>query len=62
MAAAVGEVTQPQLNLAEVPAQLCLRNSQLVVRNAELVDQVLSLQQRERGRGPSVRRRHVPAR
>jgi hypothetical protein len=50
MAAAVGEVTQPQLNLAEVPAQLCLRNSQLVVRNAELVDQVLSLQQRERAR------------
>ena len=44
MAAAVGEVTQPQLDLAEVPAQLCLRNSQLVVRNAELVDQVLSLQ------------------
>ena len=50
MAAAVGEVTPTrvgevtQLDLAEVPAQLCLRNSQLVVRNAELVDQVLSLQ------------------
>jgi len=56
MAAAVGEVTPTrvgevtQLDLAEVPAQLCLRNSQLVVRNAELVDQVLSLQQRERAR------------
>ena len=50
MAAAVGEVTPTrvgevtQLDLAEVPAQLCLRNSQLVVRNAELVDQVLSPQ------------------